>query len=151
MALVVNFKFAKILYSGFYGLESSMAKFGKPLEFYRILRLCSNFSFIFAYGFIFIADLVIIFKIRWGSQLLVLAIETILLQILIIVLTYLESKKPPAELLQVGTTQYTTINPRKKREVKVMSGYQYESEDDDYEEGVPEVDEALMIRSKEEH
>lgn len=32
-----------------------------------------------------------------------------------------------------------------------MSGYQYESEDDDYEEGVPEVDEALMIRSKEEH
>jgi len=29
-----------------------------------------------------------------------------------IVLSYLESKRPPAELLSVGSTQYTTINPR---------------------------------------
>jgi hypothetical protein len=104
VALCINFKFSKILYSGFYGLESSMAKFGKPLEFYRILRLCSNFSFIFAYGFIFLADVIILVKIPWGYQLLVLAIETIILQLFIIILTYLESKKPPAELLSVGST-----------------------------------------------
>ena len=69
-------------------------------------------------------------------------------------LSYLEAKRPPAELLSVGSTQYTTINPRQKRkEQKVMSGYQeaYQSEDDDYEEGVPEVDEKQFIRSKEEH
>jgi hypothetical protein len=66
-------------------------------------------------------------------------------------LTYLESKRPPAELLSVGSTQYTTINPKKRKEAKVMSGFVYESEDDDYEEGVPEVDEKQMIRSKEEH
>jgi len=39
-----------------------------------------------------------------------------------ILLTYLESRKPPAELLSVGTTQYTTINPKNRKEVKVMSG-----------------------------
>lgn len=38
---LINFKSAKILYSGFYGLESSMAKFGKPMEFYRVMRLVS--------------------------------------------------------------------------------------------------------------
>lgn len=112
VGLLINFKCSKILYSGFYGLESSMAKFGRPLEFYRVLRLISYFSFIFCYGFIFLADLVILYKVRWGGQILVSAIETIILQILIIVLTYLESKKPPAELLSVGSTQYTTINPR---------------------------------------
>jgi hypothetical protein len=78
-AVLINFKSAKILYSGFYGLESSMAKFGRPLEFYRVLRLISTFSFIFSYGAIFVADVVILIKIRWGYQLLVLAIETAIL------------------------------------------------------------------------
>ena len=40
-ACLINFKCSKILYSGFCGLESSMAKFGRPLEFYRILRMIS--------------------------------------------------------------------------------------------------------------
>lgn len=65
------------------------------------------------------------------------AIETFILQVLVIVLTYLESKKPPGELLSVGSTQYTTINPRqKRREQKVMSGYNFEElndNDSDYE------------------
>jgi len=47
-------------------MESSLAKFGQPLEYYRIIRMSSYFSFIFAYGFIFIADLVIFSKIKWG-------------------------------------------------------------------------------------
>jgi len=104
VSCLINFKCSKILYSGFYGMESSMAKFGKPLEYYRIVRMVSYFSFIFCYGFIFLADLVIFIKIRWGGQLLVLGIETAILQVLMIVLTYLESKKPPAELLSVGST-----------------------------------------------
>lgn len=151
---LLNFKCSKFLYSGFYGLESSMAKFSRPMDFYRVLRLCSFFSFIFSYGFIFVADFMILTQIEWGGQILVSAIETFLLQILVIVLTYLESKKPPAELLSVGSTQYTTINPRqKRREQKVMSGYTFEDdvEDSDYEQGVPEVDEFKLIRSKEDH
>lgn len=66
-ACLINFKCSKILYSGFYGLESSMAKFGRPLEFYRILRMISAFSYIFCYFPIFIADVIIILKVRWGS------------------------------------------------------------------------------------
>jgi hypothetical protein len=69
-----------------------------------------------------------------------------------IVLTYLESKKPPAELLSVGSSQYTTINPHKRKEVKVMSaGFDELGDSDDYEEGIPEVDEVHFIRSKEEY
>lgn len=69
-----------------------------------------------------------------------------------IVLTYLESRKPPAELLSVGSTQYTTINPKAKKEVKVMSaGFDDFEESDDYEEGLPDVDEIQFIRSKEEY
>jgi uncharacterized membrane protein YagU involved in acid resistance len=61
--------------------------------------MCTYFSFIFAYGFIFVADLLIFAKVKWGYQLLVLGIETFILQILVIVLTWLESRKPPEELL----------------------------------------------------
>jgi hypothetical protein len=78
------------------------------------------------------------------------AVETFILQIIIIVLTYLESRKPPVELLSVGSTQYTSIKPGGRiAEVKVRAGIEYDS--DDYEEGVPEVDEKTLIRSKEEH
>ena len=38
--------------------------------------------------------------------------------------------------------------------MKVMSGYNeaaFDSDNDNYEEGVPDVDEKQMIRSKEEH
>lgn len=79
VSLFINFKCSKIIYSGFYGLESSMAKFGKPMEYYRIVRMCSYFSFIFAYGFILLADFVIFAKVKWGGQLLILGIETAVL------------------------------------------------------------------------
>jgi hypothetical protein len=67
VCLLLNFKCSKIIYSGFYGLESSMAKFGRPMEYYRIVRMCSYFSFIFVYGFVFIADIMILARIKWGS------------------------------------------------------------------------------------
>jgi hypothetical protein len=144
---LINFKCSKILYSGFYGLESSMAKFGKPMEFYRVIRMVSYFSWIFCYGFLFIADIIIIARIRWGYQLLVLAYESAILAILIIVLTYLELRKNPNQLLSVGATQYTSIRPRSGREIKVKAGIEMDS--DDYEEGIPEVDEMDLIRTRE--
>ncbi len=151
----LNFKCSKILYSGFYGMESSMAKFGAPLEYYRIVRMVSYFSFIFCYGFIFIADLLIFARVKWGGQLLILGVETAILQVLMILLTYLESKRNPEELLSVGSSQYTTINPKARKEIKVMSAAggqdDYLNDDDDYEEGIPDVDEMHFIRSKEEY
>ena len=90
IALLVNFKFGKLLYSGFYGLESTMARFERHAQFYYLLRLSAYFSFVFCYGFIFIADALIIWRVSWGYQLFVLAIETIILQGLLMVLTVIE-------------------------------------------------------------
>ena len=52
-----------MLYSGFFGLESSMAKFGKPVAFNRVMRIVTYFSFIFVYGPIFAADVLIFLNI----------------------------------------------------------------------------------------
>jgi hypothetical protein len=79
ICLLVNFKFGKLFYSGFYGLESTMARYGRHAQFFYIVRLTAYFSFVFCYGFIFIADVLIITRVDWGYQLLVLAIETIIL------------------------------------------------------------------------
>jgi hypothetical protein len=77
--LLINFKLCKMLYSGFYGLENTMAKFGKPADYYRIMRTATYFSWIFCYVPIYIADIIIFSKIKWGYTLLVLGIETFIL------------------------------------------------------------------------
>ena len=91
--LLINFKCGKMLYSGFFGLESTMARFGNHQNYYRILRFTSFFSFIFVYIFIGIADVYILIKLKWGFQIYILAIETLVLAIVIIVLTLLEYRK----------------------------------------------------------
>ena len=45
--LVVNFKCGKMLYSGFFGLESTMARFGNHNDFFYWMRLTTYFSFVF--------------------------------------------------------------------------------------------------------
>lgn len=73
-----------------------------------MLRLTAYFSFVFCYGFIFIADILIIFRVEWGYQLLVLAIETIFLQVLVIVLTVLEFRQDAVTLLSADDEDYPT-------------------------------------------
>ena len=99
---LLNFKSAKMLYSGFYGMESCMAKLGKHMVFYRVMRMTTYFSFVFVYGFIFMADVLVFLRIEWGYQLVILAIETCILQVLIICLTCYEFKTPAGELLGCG-------------------------------------------------
>lgn len=96
--MLVNFKFSKMFYSGFYGLDSTEARFGRPEKFFYLLRLSSYFSFVFCYGFIFIADIVILINVKWGFQLVILAIETMILQVIVVVLTIIEFRKGPALL-----------------------------------------------------
>ena len=55
-----------MFYSGFYGLESTQAKFYDHKKFFYLLRLSAYFSFIFVYGFIFLADALILTYIEWG-------------------------------------------------------------------------------------
>ena len=64
-----------------------------------MLRLSAYFSFVFCYGFIFLADAMILAKIDSAYQLFVLAIETIILQVLLILLTILEFRKGAKALL----------------------------------------------------
>ena len=80
---------------------------------------------------------------------MILSIESAILQSLIIGLVYNERKKTDSVL--VAQSQYTSIKPRKhSREVKVKSASaDHETFNSDYDEGVPDVDEVEMIRSKE--
>jgi hypothetical protein len=68
---------------------------------------------------------------------------------LIIILTWREFKTPPGELLGTGKSQYTAFKAKSNKEMRVKSGY--DGSDSDYEEGIPEIDERTLIRSKEEH
>ena len=99
ISLLLNFKMGKMFYSGFYGLDSTMARFGRHQQFYYLQRMTAYFSFVFCYAFIFIADALILTKIEWGYQLVILAIETIVLQLIIIILTCLEFRKGATKLL----------------------------------------------------
>jgi hypothetical protein len=67
IALVVNFKSIKFIYSGFFGMEHCLAQFDDPIKnFYRPLRMISFFSFIFVYIPIVLADIFIFAKVEWG-------------------------------------------------------------------------------------
>ena len=121
-----------------------MAKFGRHDQFFYLLRLTAYFSFVFCYGFIFLADIVILSRVEWGYQLLVLAIETIVLQIIIIILTVLEFRKGAKDLLNTQGDQFAILKPS-KGQVRVMGGI---DDEDDYEEGIPDIDEDTLIRSK---
>jgi hypothetical protein len=105
--LLLNFKCAKMLYSGFFGLESSMAKFGQPLVFNRIMRMVTYFQFVFCYGAIFAADILIFIYVKWGFQLQILGIETCILQTLLLILTWREFVQKPEELLGSSKGVYT--------------------------------------------
>ena len=145
LTLLVNFKCAKMLYSGFFGLESTQAKFGRMKNFFFILRLSSYFSFVFVYGPIFVADFLIFAEVKWGYQLFVLAIETMVIQIFIIIMTVIEFRGGAERLLNPkrSSVEFQRIKPSKN--LRVMGGLE---DDDDYEEGIPDMDEKTLIRSR---
>ena len=132
-----------MLYSGFYGLESTMARFGRHNQFFWIQRLTAYFSFVFCYGFIYIADIIILSRVEWGYQLSILAIETLILQTIIIILIVIEFRKGADALLNNKGEQFAMI--KNKAPVRVMG---FQDEDDHYDEGVPDIDEDTLIRSK---
>ena len=144
-SVLVNFKCGKFLYSGFFGLESTQAKWYDYKRFYYLLRLTAYFSWVFCYGFIVIADVLILARVDWGYQLVILAIETLVLGGIIVLLTVLEFAKGADRLLKDSDETFTMIKPN-QGQVKVMAGF--EDPEDDYEEGIPDVDEDTLIRSK---
>ena len=74
---------------------------------------------------------------EWGYQLTILGIETMILQIILIILTVIEFNKGPRKLLNSYGDQFAMIKPKRKP-LRVKSGI---DDDDDYEEGIPDMDE----------
>jgi hypothetical protein len=88
LTLLLNFKSVKLIYSGFYGLESCLAQFEDPMKnFFRPMRMITYFSFVFVYIPIIACSALIFVQVQWGYQLLILGIEALILAIVIIVLT----------------------------------------------------------------
>ena len=88
LTLLLNFKSIKLLYSGFYGLESCLAQFEDPMKnFFRPMRIITYFSFIFVYIPIIASSALIFIQVKWGYQLLILGIEALILAVVIIALT----------------------------------------------------------------
>lgn len=119
-----------------------MAKFGDQQTFYRVMRTTTYFSWVFCYLPIFVADIVIFIKVKWGFQLLILAIETAILQTISIILTIIEFRKGYSKLLSPPGESYAQF--KQGKEMKVMGV----DEDDDYEEGIPDFEEETLIRSR---
>ena len=83
-------------------------------------------------------------RVDWGYQLSILAIESLILQTLIIILIVLEFRKGADALLNSQGEQFAMIK-NKAAPVRVMA---FQDDDDHYDEGVPDIDEDTLIRSK---
>lgn len=68
-------------------------------NFFRPLRMITYFSFVFVYIPIIAADVIIFMQVEWGYQLLILAIESLILAILIFGLTIAEFRHPERLLM----------------------------------------------------
>jgi len=86
-------------------------------------------KYVFVYIPIFLADLIIFFTVGWGHQLLVLAIETFLLQLFMIFLTYKEFQDP-AKLYADAEGEYSQLKPRKNGQIAVMGAFEDEGMDE---------------------
>lgn len=124
LCLVFNFKFARYVFSGFYAMDSTLAPFTSPRQaMHKQLKLMTYFSYVFVYIPIFLADLIIIFRVGWGHQVLVLAVETFFLQLLIVYLTYKEFQDPD-RLYAQGKSLFSKLKPRKQGQVAVMGMFE---------------------------
>jgi len=109
LCVFVNFKFVRFVFSGFFGMENCQAVFKDPIKnIHRPLKLVTYFKYVFVYIPIFIADILNMINLPWGHQLLVTAIETFVLQIVIIILTYFEWRYPNM-LYQEAEMAYSPI------------------------------------------
>lgn len=122
--LVFNFKCVRFVFSGFFGLDNCQAVFDDPnTSTHRNLRMLSLFQLVFVYAPIFVADVYIFFAVGWGHQVLVLAIETFILQLFVMYLTLEEFKDPEKMYLQSEMADYQTLKPRKNGQIAVMGAF----------------------------
>lgn len=116
LSAIFNFKIIRFIFSGLFGLQNTKAQFHNPQNaIHKHLIMVTHFHFVFVYGAIFFADFIIIISTRWGHQLLVLAIETSILQALMIYLMISELKNP--QQLYADQSKYSKLRPKKQAQV----------------------------------
>jgi len=150
ICLFVNFKAIRFVFSGFFGMDSCLANFDDPRSaVHKHLKMMTYFQYVFVYLPIFFADVLIFAFVEWGHQLLVLAIETCILQILMIILTHYEFKKPD-ELYTDGEGGYSTLKPRKNGQIAVMGMLDGDGIEEDHlvRENKNQFEYEVMLRKK---
>ena len=127
----INFKAVRFVFSGFFGMDNCLANFDEPRSaVHKHLKMMTYFQYVFVYIPIFIAD-VVIFKFVGWDQLLVLAIETCILQTVVIILTHYEFKNPD-KLYADGELEYSTLKPRKNGQIAVMGMVEEDGIEEDH-------------------
>lgn len=99
------------------------------------MRMVTFFSFVFVYIPILIADVILLIQIKWGSQLYILAIESLLLIIAMLALTIVEFRNPKRLFLS-GDEMYSRIKPRNMDGMSMVMG------------AFVDVDESTLVRGK---
>ena len=114
MITCINLKTIRYSYSGFYSWETTSGRFADPeRNIHRPLKMLTYFQYVFVYIPIWVADVFIVMEVPWGHQVLVLAIETFILQFVIIYLTYREFDDP--DLYSPQDNDYLQLKPRTQR------------------------------------
>ena len=91
IALIVDWRLIKFLYSGFFGLEMFLMNLSEPKKsFFKFMNIL-NIVYLAAFcPVILLASLLALIFSGWGTQTLISSIEAIILTIVLIVLTSLE-------------------------------------------------------------
>ena len=111
-SLIVNFKLFRSFYSKFYGLNTFHAPFEKSTIFYRPFVIMNIIYMLLCLTPIIIVDIVAFYFIQWGYQLLIVAIESFIFSIALIILSLIEFFRIKKRFFSDEDDSYLAINPK---------------------------------------
>ncbi|CAI2377119.1 unnamed protein product [Moneuplotes crassus] len=112
LSLLMNFKIFRCLYSKFYGVTTFNAPFERSTLFYRPLVVMTIIYLLFVLIPIIIVDIVTFYFVEWGYQLLIVAIESFVFSILMIILSFIEFFQIKRKVFKDDEEDYLSINPK---------------------------------------
>ena len=112
LSLIVNFKIFRYLYSKFFGATLFHAPFDRNTLFYRPFIIMNIIYLLLVLTPIIIVDIVTFYFIEWGYQLLIVAIESFVFSLVIIILSLIEFWKIRSRFFKDEEDSYLEINPK---------------------------------------
>ena len=122
ISLLLNFKLFRCLYSNFYGLMVFHAPFEKSTKFYRPFVVMNIIYILLCLTPIIIVDIVTFYFIQWGYQLLVVAIESFIFSVTLIILSLIEFFKIKKRIFSNEDDSYLAINPKMFENAYTVAG-----------------------------